>query len=99
MSAVDGLFIILSGADVVSGLLASDDVDGDVDVDDDVDGEVEDEVELLEVDDGGDAGLIVALDDVDVDDVVSVLGVDVDDDLDGVTTGGVVVDDVVFDSR
>ena len=51
------------------------------------------------MDDGGDAGL-VALDGVDVDDVVSVLGVDVDvdDDLDGVTTGGV-VDDVVFDSR
>ena len=95
------MFIILSGADVVSGLLASDDADGDVDVDDEVPGEVEDEVELLEVDDGGDGGLIVALDDVDVDDVVSVLGVDVDvdDDLDGVTTGGVVVDDVVFDSR
>jgi len=97
MSAVDGLFIILSGADVVSGLLASEDVDGAVD--DDVDGAVEDEVELLDVDDGGDAGL-VALDGVDVDDVMSVLGVevDVDDDLDGVTTGGV-VDDVVFDSR
>ena len=91
------MFIILSGADVVSGLLASDDADGDVDDDDEVPGEVEDEVELLEVDDGGDGGLIVALDDVDVDDVVSVLGVD--DDLDGVTTGGVVVDDVVFDSR
>ena len=42
MSAVDGLFIILSGADVVSGLLASEDVDGAVD--DDVDGAVEDEV-------------------------------------------------------
>lgn len=101
MSAVDGLFIILSGAVVVSGLLASDDVDGAGDVDDEVGGEVEDEVELLELDDGGDAGLIVALDDVDVDEVVSVLGVDVDvdDDFDGVTTGGVVVDDVVFDSR
>jgi hypothetical protein len=97
MSAVDGLFIILSGAVVVSGLLASEEVDGGVDVDDDVVGEVEDDVELLEVDDGGDAGLIVALDDVDVDEVVSVLGV-VDDDLDGVTTGGVVVD-VVVDSR
>src|SRR5689334_19177975 len=97
MSAVDGLFIILSGAVVVSGLLASEEVDGGVDVDDDVVGEVEDDVELLEVDDGGDAGLIVALDDVDVDEVASVLGV-VDDDLDGVTTGGVVVD-VVVDSR
>ena len=98
MSAVDGLFIILSGAVVVSGLLASVEVDGDGD----------DDVEPLELDDGGDAGLIVALDDVDDDDV-PVLGVvddddgdgdgDVDDeDGDGVTTGGV-VDVVLVDSR
>ena len=104
MSAVDGLFIILSGAVVVSGLLASEDgddeVDDEVDGEVDVDGEADGEAELLEPDDGGDAGLIVALDDVDVDGVVSVLGVDVDvdEDFDGVTTGGV-VDDVGFDSR
>jgi hypothetical protein len=93
MSAVDGLFIILSGAVVVSGLLASDDVDGADEVDDGGD----EELELLEVDDGGEAGLIVALDD-DVDDVVSVLGAGLVADFDGATTGGV-VDVVVFDSR
>jgi hypothetical protein len=92
ISAVDGLFIILSGAAVVSGLVASDDVEPDGAPD--VDGGV------LELVDGGDAGLIVELDDVEVDDFVSELGAGAEDELEGagVTTGGV-VDVVVFDSR
>ena len=82
ISAVDGLFIILSGAVVVALELAPGAVvpDGALD------------------DDGGEAGLIDELDDVE-----SVLGAGADDDFegDGATTGGVddVVDDVEGDSR
>ena len=85
MSAVDGLFIILSGAAVLE-LLELD--EGGV-PDDVVDGGV-----VLDVD--GALGLIDELDDVE-----PVLGGGVDDEDDegaGVTTGGV-VELVVFDSR
>ena len=80
MSPVDGLFIILSGAVVVALELASGAVVPDGALDDD----------------GGEAGLIDELDDVE-----SVLGAGAADfEGDGATTGGVVeVDDVVLDSR
>ena len=90
MSAVDGLFIILSGAVVVALELAPG-----VDV---PDGALDDDGAVLELLGGGVAGLIDELDDVE-----SVLGAGADDDFegDGATTGGVddVVDDVEGDSR
>ena len=90
MSAVDGLFIILSGAVVVALELAPG-----VDV---PDGALDEDGAVLELLGGGVAGLIDELDDVE-----SVLGAGADDDFegDGATTGGVddVVDDVEGDSR
>ena len=89
-SAVDGLFIILSGAVVVDEELESDGVP--------VDGVLELE---LDDDDGGVLGLDdVALDDDDGDGVDFVAGlIDDEEDVDGdgVTTGGVV--EVVLVSR